>query len=188
MNVKDIVNQGVSAAQRRLGYAVDAQKKLIARGAFLAAAFVTACGCATPATQVVTGTVRAPIAPSEVKIYLRPPPTFEEVAMLDASSHSVFGTGGQKSIDTVIERLKEKAAKLGANGVILEGFADSQSGSIGAGGGSDSYSRGSAVGVGVGGSLGIYKKTGRGEAIFVPANAALGAAPPVTPAPPSSQP
>jgi hypothetical protein len=39
---------------------------------------------------------------------------------------------------------------------------------VGAGGGSDSVSRNSAVGVGVGGSLGIYKKTGHGVAIFVP--------------------
>lgn len=135
---------------------------------FLGALLIAISGCATPATQVVTGTVRPPISPSEVKMYSHPPPAFEEVAMLDASSHSVFGTGGQKAIDTVIDRLKQKAAQLGANGIILLGFRDSQSGAIGAGGGSDSYSRGSAVGVGVGGSLGIYKKTGQAEAIFVP--------------------
>ena len=137
--------------------------------------------CATPGTQVVTGTVRPAISPTEVKIYSHPPPIFEEVAMLDASSHSVFGTGGQKSIDTVIERLKEQAAKVGANGVILEGFRDSQSGAIGAGGGSDSYSRSSAMGVGVGGSLGIYKKTGQGEAIFVPTESIT--SPPAAPTP-----
>ncbi len=93
---------------------------------------------------------------------------YQEIAVLDASSKSAFGTGGQKSMDKVIERLKMEAAKLGANGVILEGFSDSQTGSIGTGGGSSSYGDRSAVGVGVGGSFGIYKKTGHGEAIYVP--------------------
>ncbi len=88
--------------------------------------------------------------------------------MLDATSKSAFGPGGQKSVDKVIERLKLEAAKLGANGIILEGFSDAETGSIGSGVGSDSYSGSSAVGVGVGGSLGIFKKTGHGEAIYVP--------------------
>ena len=59
--------------------------------------------------------------------------------MLDANSKSAVGTGGQKSVDNVIERLKIEAAKLGANGVILEGFSDSKTGSVGTGVGSDSY-------------------------------------------------
>jgi hypothetical protein len=135
---------------------------------FLGVLLAAIAGCASAPTQVVTGTVRPPISPNDVKIYSHPPPVFEEVAMLDASTHSVFGTGGQKSIDAVIQQLKEQAAKLGANGIIFEGFQDSQSGSIGAGGASGSSSGSSAVGVGLGGSLGIYKKTGQGEAIFVP--------------------
>jgi hypothetical protein len=57
--------------------------------------------------------------------------------------------------------------KLGANGIILEGMSDRQTGLLGAGSGSSSYSGNSAVGVGVGGSLGIYKKSGQGRAIFV---------------------
>ena len=125
-------------------------------------------GCAS-STQIVTGTVRSPIPPTDVKIFSTPPPRFEDVAILDASSDSVFTVGGQKSVDKVVERLKVQAAKLGANGLILEEFADSQTGSLGAGGGSDSYSRHSAVGVGVGGSLGIFKKTGKARAIYIPA-------------------
>jgi hypothetical protein len=127
----------------------------------------TICGCA-PSTHVLVGQARPPITPDQVRIYSRPPANFQEIAVLDASSKSAFGTGGQKSVDKVIERLKIEAAKLGANGVILEGFRDSQTGSIGTGVGSDSYSGNSAVGVGVGGSLGIYKKTGHGDAIYVP--------------------
>ncbi len=125
-------------------------------------------GCA-PATHVLVGQARPPISPDQVRIYSRPPATpFVEIATLDASSKSAFGTGGQKSVDKVIERLKIEAAKLGANGVILQGFSDAETGSIGTGVGSDSYGNHSAVGVGVGGSLGIYKKTGHGDAIYVP--------------------
>ena len=130
-------------------------------------ALIALCGCA-PSSHVLVGQARPPITPDQVKIYSHPPIYYQEIAVLDASSKSAFGTGGQKSVDKVIERLKIEAAKLGANGVILEGFQDSQTGSIGTGVGSDSYSRNSAVGVGVGGSLGIYKKTGHGDAIYVP--------------------
>jgi hypothetical protein len=123
--------------------------------------------CATDSV-VITGLSRAPISPADVKIYSQPPAQFEEVAILDASKNSAFTTGGQKTVDEVIQGLKAQAAKIGANGVILQGFSDSQTGSVGSGVGSSSYSSNSAVGVGVGGSLGIYKKTGHGVAIFVP--------------------
>ena len=129
---------------------------------------VSACA---PLTHVLVGQVRAPTTPDQVKIYSHPPAMpFNEIAVLDAPSKSAVGTGGQKSIDKVIERLKIEAAKLGANGVILEGFSDAETGSIGTGVGSDSYGGHSALGVGVGGSLGIYKKTGHGDAIYVPAS------------------
>ncbi len=124
-------------------------------------------GCA-PVSHVMVGHARPPITPDQVKIYSHPPATpFEEIAVLDASSKSAFGPGGQSAVDKVIERLKIEAAKLGANGVILEGFSDAETGSIGTGVGSDSYGNHGAVGVGVGGSLGIYKKTGHGDAIYV---------------------
>jgi hypothetical protein len=134
-------------------------------GVLIFVAFLTACA---PSTHVLIGRARPPLTPDQVTMYSRPPATpFEEIATLDASSKSAFGTGGQRSVDKVVERLKIEAAKLGANGVILEGFSDAETGSIGTGVGSDSYGNHSAVGVGVGGSLGIYKKTGRGEAIYV---------------------
>jgi uncharacterized protein YbjQ (UPF0145 family) len=119
-------------------------------------------------TIVLTGSARPPISPADVRIYSQPPEVFQEIAILDTSKSSAFTTGGQKTVDKVIEGLKEQAAKLGANGIILEGFSDRQTGSVGSGVGGGSASNNSAVGVGVGGSLGIYKKTGHGRAIFVP--------------------
>ncbi len=138
-----------------------------ARWIFFAALALGATACA-PSSHILTGPTRPAISPSEVKIYSTPPPQFQEIALLDAHSSSAFGPGGQKSIDKLIERLKDQAAQLGANGVILGDIADRQTGSLGTGVGSDSYSRNSAVGVGVGGSVGFYKKTGKGTAIYVP--------------------
>jgi hypothetical protein len=125
-----------------------------------------------PSSHILVGTARPPISPSEVKLYLKPPPSFQEIAVLNASAHSVLGTGGQGSVDKVIQRLKEQAAKLGANGILLEGMSDRETGSLGGGSGSTSYSSNSAVGVGLGASLGIFKKTGEGRAIYVPPDAA----------------
>src|SRR5882762_9453325 len=95
-------------------------------------AALTMMACA-PSSHILTGTARAPISPSEVKIYSTPPPRFQEIALLDATSKSVFGPGGQKAMDKVIERLKIEAAQLGANGVLLGDVADRQTGSIGTG-------------------------------------------------------
>ena len=137
------------------------------RPLFLIAAALACVAACVPSSHVLVGKVREPIAPADVKIYSHAPPRFEEVAVLSASSKSVFAPGGQRAIDKVVERLKEQAAKLGANGIVLEDFSDRETGSLGTGVGSSSYSRNSAVGLGVGGSLGIFSKTGKARAIYV---------------------
>jgi hypothetical protein len=104
-----------------------------------------------------------------VTVYSQPPPQkFEEIAVLNAAAKSMFNAGGQRSTDKVVERLKMEAAQLGANGIILEGFDQTQSGSFGTGVGSDSYSRHGSVDVGVGGWLSIIKTTAKARAVYVP--------------------
>jgi hypothetical protein len=137
------------------------------RMAWTSAALALMAACA-PSSHVLVGTARPPIAPSQVTIYSHAPQQFEEIAVLNASSKSMFNAGGQSSTDKVVERLKMEAAQLGANGIILEGFDQRQTGSFGTGVGSDSYSRNSSVGVGVGGSFGLFKTTGKARAIYVP--------------------
>jgi hypothetical protein len=114
------------------------------------------------------GTARPPISPESVRVYVQPPEKYEEIAVLDASSQGSFAITSQQNMDKAIARMKEEAAKLGANGVLLQGVQDQQSGSIGTGVGSSSYGGGSSTGVGVGGSFGIYNKAAHGIAIFVP--------------------
>jgi hypothetical protein len=134
---------------------------------FIAAVVSLVAGCA-PSSHILIGTARPAISPTDVTVYAAPPPQAQQIALLDAHSDSVFGPGGQKSIDKVIERLKTQAAQLGANGIVLGDVSDRQTGAIGTGIGSGAYSGNSAVGVGVGGSLGIYKKSGKATAIYVP--------------------
>lgn len=130
---------------------------------------VSISGCA-PAPPKLAGPARAPIPVEQVMIYDVPPANAQDVAILHASSHSVFSPGGPSATDKVVQRLKVQAAQLGANGVVLQGFSDRQTASLGTGVGSESYGRSTAVGVGASGSFGVFKKTGEALAIFVPAS------------------
>jgi len=127
---------------------------------------ILAAGCAT-SSQLVTGTPRAPISPSEVRVYTQAPPSFEEIAVLNATRESVSSAGGERAIQKMIESMKNQAAVLGANGLLLEDFSDAQGLSLGTGLGSDSYTHNGSISVGVGGSIGIVKKKAKGRAIFI---------------------
>ena len=67
----------------------------------------------------------------------------------------------------MIESMRIQAAKLGANGLLLEDFSDSTSLGMGTGVGSQTYTHNGSVSLGVGGSVGMVKKVARARAIFV---------------------
>jgi hypothetical protein len=122
--------------------------------------------CAT--SHVMIGKARPPISPDQVQIYNEPPAQkYEAIATLDTSSQGTFSFTAQRKTDQVIKRLKEEAAKLGANGVVLQGIGDEVSGSIGTGVGQDSYSGNTGTSGGIGFSTGLHRKVGSGLAIFV---------------------
>ena len=79
---------------------------------------MTFVGCAS--SHVLVGKVRTPISPEIVKVYLRPPAKFEEIALLEASSKNSWAFTDQGKMDKAIERLREEAAQFGANGVLLQ--------------------------------------------------------------------
>lgn len=122
-------------------------------------------GCAAT-SHVITGQPRDPIDPAQVTLYTTAPPNYEEIGIIEASSRSSLAFGDQAKMDVVVERLKEEAASLGANGVLLQNTS-----THGGGGGV-----GTGVSVSSGGgtfvSTGIYtsssEKTGQGLAIYVP--------------------
>ena len=137
----------------------------------IALAIAALSGCAT--SHVMVGQARPPTSPDQVRLYLRPPASkYEEIALLDASSRGGFAFSAQGKTDVVIDRLRAEAAKLGANGILLQGVGDQAGGSLGTGIGSASASGHSAYAVGVGTTATVYHKKGEGLAIYVePAHA-----------------
>jgi hypothetical protein len=130
------------------------------------ALIVTVAGCAT-SSQMLTGSPRAPLSPSDVRVYTQAPQSFEEIAVLSASRKSVSSAGGERAIEKMIETMRSQAAQLGANGLLLEDFSDSDPVAVGTGVGSQTYTHNASINVGVGGSLGVVKKAAKGRAIFV---------------------
>jgi len=124
--------------------------------------------CAT-SSEILTGAPRSPIAPAGVRVYTQAPESFEEIAVLGASRNSVSSAGGERAIAKMIEAMRAKAAELGANGLLLEDFSDSDPIAIGTGVGSQTYTHNASINVGVGGSLGVVKKIAKARAIFVAA-------------------
>ena len=84
-------------------------------------------GCAS--SHVLVGTRRPPIPVGAVKLYLQPPAKYEQVALLEGSSKNSFAIGEQGKMNAAIQRLKEEAASLGANGILIQG-AGNDSGTI----------------------------------------------------------
>ena len=86
-------------------------------------------GCAS-GSAIVTGTTRDPIDPSQVKLYLEAPEQeYEAIALVKASSD--WGWTAQGSTDYAIDELKNQAAKLGANGILITGTGENTSTSVG---------------------------------------------------------
>jgi hypothetical protein len=73
--------------------------------------------CAT-GSAIVTGAKRTPLDPSRVKLYTETPAHYEAIGIVSASSGAGFTKQGSE--DYAVQELKNQAAKLGANGVLLE--------------------------------------------------------------------
>lgn len=83
---------------------------------FVGALFV---GCATASSAViVTGTVRAPVDSSTVRIVSAMPDNCEVIAMVKASSD--VGFTEQQCYDYAVEALKKRTAGVGGNAVFIE--------------------------------------------------------------------
>lgn len=85
-------------------------------------------GCAT-GSVVITGKVRPVIDPSEVTLYIDPPSKYETIGIVEASSDVEFSS--QAAQDRIINELKNLAAKIGANGVLLLNMGTGSGGTTG---------------------------------------------------------
>jgi hypothetical protein len=106
--------------------------------------------------------------PQQVQIFLEPPTKkYQEIAVIDTSSkYSLSLTAVGKS-DVVIRRLKEEAAKLGANGMVLQDITDDPLGSVSTAVGTEVTGVHGTLGVGVFGVGFLSQKFGRGVAIYL---------------------
>ena len=129
----------------------------------LLALLLMTAGCSTT-TYVLVGSRRSPISSDEVMVYWSPPPAaFEEVAILDANTKQSWSFSEQSQMDLVIERLKRRAASLGANGILFQGASNEYAGSLGIA--STSFRRNSSLSVA--GAIPLSAKVGHGIAIYV---------------------
>lgn len=112
-------------------------------------------------THVMVGAKRPAIDPSLVKIYSKPPSNYEDVAMISTSSKSSWAITDQGKMEKVIERLKEEAASLGANGVLLQGIGDQSGVVVGSSYGINTYGTGTTM------LIPVSHKSGQGMAIYV---------------------
>lgn len=118
--------------------------------------------CSTTSRQIV-GKKRPPIEPSQVAVYDTQPNDYEQIAFIQASSKNALAFSDDAMQDVAIERLKEEAAALGANGIWLNTTEDEVTGSIGTGSGMG----GRNVIIGIGMSMPITNKLLKAVAIYI---------------------
>lgn len=79
-------------------------------------------------SNVMIGEKRPPLIANQVKLYTTPPSNYIEIAILSVDAGHDFKPD-QTVIDEAIARIKEEAAAIGANGVIITSLAEKGSGS-----------------------------------------------------------
>ena len=113
-------------------------RETLSLASLLSILFFGLIGCTiTDSATVVVGAQRPAIDVGEVRLYRTAPPKYEEIALLTAKAGHDF-KNDQSLMDSAIQRLKEDAAKLGANGVLLQDVR-SRSRGIAATGAGESY-------------------------------------------------
>ena len=125
------------------------------------------------------GTARPPISADRVQLYLEAPrQPYEQIAVLTTSSKRSFSFSSQGKADAVIQRLKEEAAKLGANGVLLQSISDESGASFGTAVGTGYEGPRGTIDLGFGISTLMLQRYGRGIAIYLSEGAASRRTPP----------
>jgi len=126
----------------------------------VACIYLAGCGATS---HIMIGDKRQPTLIGDVKIYMTPPKSYEQIAIVDSSSKNSMAITDQGKTDVAINRLKDEAASLGANGILLSNSGDISTGSAGI---ANAYSYGnSATMYGI--SASVMHKFAKGLAIYV---------------------
>ena len=119
----------------------------------------------------MVGEPRPAITPDAVRVYFTPPRHYHRIAIINSSSGGSWAFTDREQVDDAIARIKEEAAKLGANGILLEAIGTSSSGNLGISIGGFGVGGGHHSVYAAGGSGAFYgpilHKTAQATAIYV---------------------
>jgi hypothetical protein len=96
---------------------------------FVCSQVIFSAGCST--SHVVVGHPRPATDPSQVKLYATPPKKYEQIAIVSSDSNASFRFSAQGKMDAALDRAKRDAAKLGANGLLLQSIRDTRNETFG---------------------------------------------------------
>jgi hypothetical protein len=85
------------------------------------------------------GPARPAISPAAVRIYQVPPRHFEQIAIINSSAGTTWIFPNHDSLNEAFADLRNEAAALGANGVLLQEVYDQPVGGLSVGGGGFGY-------------------------------------------------
>jgi hypothetical protein len=144
-------------------------KKLLSRFSILPAVLLL-CSCGS--THVImVGEARPATTPDAVRVYFTPPRHFQRIAIIRSSSGASWAFTDREQVDEAIAKIKEEAAKLGANGILLEAIGTTSSGNLGIGVGGFGVGGGRHHVFAAGGSGSFYgpilHKTAQATAIYI---------------------
>jgi hypothetical protein len=135
-----------------------------------AAALLCLAGCALSSHRLI-GTPRPAISPDQVRVYTETPARpFQQIALVSASSRRSGSFTYEGKAEAVIQRLKVEAAKLGANGVLLEGISEESGGALGTDLGTSYEGPRGTIDLGLGVTTFLVSRYGSGIAIYVAAD------------------
>ena len=133
-------------------------------------ALLLLCSCGSTNT-IMVGQPRPAIAPGAVRLYYSAPRHFERIAIINSSSGPTWAFTTRSQVDEAIAKLKEEAARVGANGILLENIETSSSGDFGLSIGGFGIGGGHHSDYAVGGGGDFYgpilHKTAHATAIYV---------------------
>ena len=115
------------------------------------------------------GDARPSISPEAVQLYLEnPSKPYQQIAVIRASSKRSWSFSSEAKADAVVRRLKEEAASLGANGVLLREIDYQEGASVGTDIGTSYQGPRGTADLGVGISTVTLQRSGWGIAIYLP--------------------
>lgn len=126
------------------------------------------------ASTVIVGEPRPPTNPNNVKVYMETPRHFDRIAIIRKGSGGSWAFSDQSQVDEAIAKIRIEAAKVGANGILLQVIETDSRGGVGIGiggfglGGHRRHGWGGpSVGIGTSFYAPIMHKTVQAEAIYV---------------------